>query len=179
MKARKTRDTEREITAQPKAILTELANDEPTEEGLSMDPEDMGRSFIRYATEQGNYEGSPQRTLDIQGGSASDGSMENAHFSADGSIWENTVNLAMEGDGVDNINNEASPGQPDDSDEFDPMSPDVERGVAQIDLTESVIDEASLLDEETDVLGEVIEPQPITEDSGTHGKRRRSPARRG
>lgn len=82
--------------SQPKPISEDVGTHEPTEEGLSIDPEEMGQST---------------------------------------------------GD------------QP-------------ARGVAEIDLTKSVIEEASLLDDEADVQGEVIPKQPRTEDSGHHTSRR-------
>jgi hypothetical protein len=172
MKARKIRENspEREITAQPKELGSELATAEPAEEGLSIDPEDMGKSFIRYATEQGNFESSAQRELAITGESASDAALQGAHFSDEGTIWETTVDLSLERNTAD--------GSADGSPAISDSDEEPERGISEIDLTESAIDEASLLDEEADVLGEVIEPAPTTEDSGTHGKPRGGHARR-
>jgi len=45
------------------------------------------------------------------------------------------------------------------------------RGVAEVDLTASVIEEASLLDEESSVLGEAISKQPRTEDAPASRRR--------
>ena len=56
MKARK-KAREPRVTAQPKPIISEVSGAEPVpEEGLSVDPEELGQSFLRYATEQGNFE---------------------------------------------------------------------------------------------------------------------------
>jgi hypothetical protein len=122
------RAQKKQLTARPKSIPEDVAIDEPSEEGLSVEPEEMGQSFLRYATEQGT-----------RGGSDED--FEPALVDSDD----------------------------DESDEAD----EAPRGVAEIDLTESVIDEASLLDEESDVLGEVIPKQPRTEDGGRHKSRGR------
>jgi len=164
-----------EITAQPRSLLEELATTEPSEEGLSVDPEELGKSFIRYATEQGNFEGSAQRELSIAGEAASDNALQSAHFSEEGTIWDSTVDLTMEHDGVDGATLAASPRNPDE--DQGERADDAQRGVAEIDLTESAIDEGSLLDDEADVLGEVIEPYPTTDDADSHGRRRGGDAR--
>lgn len=178
MKARKIPAVEGrpEITAQPKSMLEEVATTAPSEEGLSVDPEEMGKSFIRYATEQGNFESSSQRELAIGGEAASDAALQGAHFSEEGTIWDSTVDLTMENDGVDGATLAASPRNPDDDE--DERADEIERGVAEIDLTESAIDEGSLLDDEADVLGEVIEPMPETDDTASHAKRRGRPVPR-
>jgi len=178
MKARKIPavQAEPEITAQPKSLLEELATTAPSEEGLSVDPEEMGKSFIRYATEQGNFEGSAQRELAISGEAASDAALQGAHFSEEGTIWDSTVDLTLENDGTDGATLAAAPASPEQDE--DERADEIQRGVAEIDLTESAIDEGSLLDDEADVLGEVIEPALNTDDAGSSGKRRAGNARR-
>lgn len=173
MKAKKTR-----VTAQPKPISNEVATRQPTEEGLSIDPEDMGQSFLRYATEQGNYEGmrgEGAEELSPAGAPASDEAHEGTHFSAESTIWKNTVDMVVGSSDVDDVTNEAAPPLP----EGDPLDAEVEHayapegGTAEVDLTENAIDEASLLDEEADLLGEVVVKSPRTDDAPLDKPRRR------
>lgn len=121
------RAQKRRVTARPKPYSNDVGFLDPVEEGLSIDPDDLGQSFLRYATAGG---------------------------------------------GEDNISSTPPPAplleEEEESDEL--YAP---RGVAEIDLTESVIEEASLLDEESDVLGETIPKQPRTEDGGHHRSRGR------
>lgn len=166
----------KQLTAQPKPISDDLGSYEPIGEGLSIDPEEMGQSFLRYATEQANYEterGDGLEELAPDGEAASDDALDSAHFSPDASIWGNTVDLATGAGRIDDLTREAVPPLPEDEDDELDSEPRVRRGVAEIDLTESVIEEASLLDEESDVLGEVIPKEPRTEDGGHHKSRPR------
>jgi hypothetical protein len=149
------------VTARPRALRD--AGEDNTEEGLSIDPEQMGQSFLRYATQPGASAPDGLPELYADGAAASDRAEEGSHFSSDASIWENTANAALEYGSIDEVTGEAVPPPLDDDQEMGEPS---ERGVVEVDLTESVIDEASLLDEESDVLGEVVPKQPRTEDTG-------------
>jgi hypothetical protein len=169
------RSEEKHVTAQPKPISDDVGTHELREDGLSIEPEEMGQSFLRYATEQANYEterGAGVDELFPDGESGSDDALDSAHFSPDASIWRNTVDLAAGTRRIDDLTRESVPPVPEEDDELGPELR-VRRGVAEIDLTESVIEEASLLDEESEVLGEVIPKEPRTEDGGHHKSRPR------
>jgi hypothetical protein len=169
MKARK-KVREPRVTAQLKPIISEAsAAAHATEEGLSVDPEELGQSFLRYATEQGNFEstqGAGPRGLFPQGEPPTDAALQGTHFSADATVWDATVDLVVENDGVDAVTNDIAPPLPD----GESRAP-AERGFARVDLTKSVIEEASLLDEESEQLGETIPKDSRTEDTGGHSGR--------
>lgn len=156
----------RPVTAQPRSVRDETLVD-TAEEGLSIEPEQMGQSFLRYATgNQSEARGTPE--LHADGAPASDEPADGAHFSTDASIWENTASTLLEHGGTDPLNEQlADPALSDEEeDESEPA-----RGVTEVDLTASVIEEASLLDEESSVLGETIPKQPRTDDTGSRGRR--------
>jgi hypothetical protein len=123
------RAQKRRVTARPKPTSNDVGFSDPVEEGMSIDPEEMGQSFLRYATSGGTGE-------------------------------DNASNMTPPTSLIDQH-----------EDELDDMTP--RRGVTEVDLTESVIEEASLLDDESDVLGEVIPKEPRTEDGGHHRSRKR------
>ncbi|HEX6242904.1 MAG TPA: hypothetical protein VFZ61_18450 [Polyangiales bacterium] len=162
---------QKRVTAQPRPISDEIGTREPPEEGLSIEPEEMGQSFLRYATEQASTEtqrGDYTADLTPDSEAASDAALDSPHFSADDSVWTNTVNVAVGSGGVDDVTRAAQPPVPVDEEAQEQdwgADQRAKRGVMEIDLTESVIDEASLLDEESDVLGEVITKEPRTEDA--------------
>jgi hypothetical protein len=147
------------VSARLRSLRNESVSDD-AEEGLSLDPDQLGERFLDYAT--GNSlparDGIPE--LDVNGAPASDQSVDGTHFSTAASIWENTVGTAIGQGGEDDLAGEAIPSELDDEEQRP------ERGVAEVDLTASVIDEASLLDDESSVLGETIPKQPRTEDTG-------------
>jgi hypothetical protein len=164
------RSEEKQVTAQPKPISDDVGTHELREDGLSIEPEEMGQSFLRYATEQTNFEtqrggGAAELTPDSE--PASDAALDSPNFSPDDSVWTNTVNVAMGYGDVDEVTRAAQPAVPEGEEDEEAWGADqrAKRGVMEIDLTESVIDEASLLDEESDVLGEVIAKEPNTEDA--------------
>ena len=164
------RARDKRVTAQPKPISSDVGTREPPEEGLSIDPEEMGQSFLRHATGQANYEterGAGLAELSPEGEPLTDDVLDDVHFSPDSTIWRQVVELAAGSRRIEDLTREAVPPLPEEDDERE-RETGVRRGVAEIDLTESVIDEASLLDEESDVLGEVIQKEPRTEDIGHH-----------
>lgn len=153
-----------DVSARPRP-LREESPAEGAEEGLSLDPEQLGERFLDYAT--GNSlparDGLPE--LHADGAPASDEAVDGSHFSTDATPWENTANIAIENGGVDDdIAGEALPSELDELDELDRAEP--KRGVAEVDLTANVIQEASLLDDESSVLGETIPKEPRTDDTG-------------
>ena len=174
-------DEELEITAQPKAISEELGTKPTWESGLSVDADDLGRHFLSDATEQGNYEstqGGDNADLWVNTSGPTDDPLTGPNFEADRSVWENTVSLSMQSGGPDGASNQVSPAIPSDEDENTDGLHLVDRE-QDVDLTEPVIQEASLLDHETDVLGETEAPETRTDDSNTHGKKRGGHARSG
>lgn len=147
-------------SARPRSLRNQSRADQP-EEGLSLDPEQLGERFLDYAT--GNSRPAPDEIPELQltGAPASDEAVDGSHFSTGASNWENTVGVAMERDEDDELTDEAMAYEPGEDTEQEP-----ERGVAEVDLTASVIKEASLLDDESSVLGETIPKQPRTDDTG-------------
>jgi hypothetical protein len=139
---------------------------EPPEEGLSVDADELGPSFLRYATEQANFETARATPLELAPsvGPASDDPPRGPTATAS-NLWERTV------DGVLASQNAVDPEQPQpmepgDEESQERDSPEPRRGVAQIDLNASVIEEGTLLDVEGEELGEVIPADPATEDTG-------------
>jgi hypothetical protein len=165
---------ELEITAQPKSIPSELATPE-RDSGLSVDPEDLGRNFLSDAMEQGNFEsqrGGESADMWVNSAPPSDEALVGPNFESDRSIWENTVSMSMENGGPEGAQHDVSPDALMDDGQDDGLRM-IDRDADSIDLTESVIHEASLFDHETDVLGET-EPPPeaVTDDSKSRGKKR-------
>jgi hypothetical protein len=148
------------VSARPRSLRHQSPAD-PVEEGLSLDPEQLGERFLDYAT--GNSRPAPDGIPELQltGAPASDEAVDGSHFSTSASTWENTVRVAMEQGKDDDITEDVIPSELAEDTEREP-----ERGVAEVDLTASVIKEASLLDEESSVLGETIPKQPRTDDTG-------------
>lgn len=150
------------VTARPRSLRSE-ARDGHAESGLSIEPEEMGQSFLRYATESGQeLEQEPVPELHADSAPPSDEPLDGSNFSSGASIWEATADLVTEHGDVDAVTDEALPAIPDQEEDADA---EPVRGVLEVDLTKSVIDEASLLDEESSVLGETVPKQPRTDDA--------------
>ena len=142
----------------------ELAPIEPPEEGLSVDPEELGASFLRYATEQGNFEGARAVPLEFAppAGPASDDAPREPS-GATGNLWDRTVAAAIADEPVrDSGEVDLQQLEPEEGKPEEPA-----RGVVQIDLNANVIEEGTLLDAEGEELGEVIPADPATDDERT------------
>jgi len=157
---RKQDDEELELTAQPRTLGEDFEGAEEREPGLSVDPDDLGVNFLKEATEQGNFEGE----LRGDGADPSDAALTSPNFESDHDIWENTVNLTMQS--ATELDEVALVEEEDDAldEELDESD--------GLNLTESTIHSGSLLDSETDELGETREPNAITDDTNTHAKPR-------
>ncbi|MEY4514918.1 MAG: hypothetical protein RLZZ450_7040 [Pseudomonadota bacterium] len=164
-------DEENEITAQPKSMPEELGMLVGHEQGLSVDPDDLGRAFLSDATEQGNFEsarGGENDDLWASSSSSSDEALSGPNFDVDKDVWENTVNLTLQ-NGAGSISDPLI--EDEDSDNDDGLHAIEDRDSGDIDLTQSSVQEASLFDHEADELGETEEPHVlITEDAHTHAK---------
>jgi len=167
MSADKRLDETREITAQPKRMRDELRESPVVEQGLSIDPDDLGQQFLSEGTEQGNFESLEAEGVDlsITGNPLSDAALPGPSFEVDQTVWDSTVDLSLQTGGVDEVAAEATTRTGD-----EPLDEGDE--ARDLDLTDDVIREASLLDEESDELGEVESPEPKTDDHGTHRRRR-------
>lgn len=183
MSARDKDHEELEVTAQPKTLPEELPMAAPTPEvGLSVDPEDLGRQFLSGATEQQNFESyraGETADLWINTAGPSDEPLPGPNFENEGTVWESTVELSMQSGGPEGAQALVSPATVDDEDSqsdglrlIDPLEGD-------IDVTEPVVQEASLLDHEAEELGQTVEPELRTDDSKSHGKKRGGHARKG
>lgn len=168
---------EQELTAQPKGLPEEVGTTSVLESGLSMDPEDLGRQFLSDAVEQGNFEsqrGGEAFDLWLSSNPLGDAALTGPNFEVDHSVWESTASLALQNGSPELAQQAASPRTPssdgeqrEDEEDYEGIGAD-----GDIDLTESVIQEASLLDHEADELGETESPSLSTDDNHTHAKRR-------
>jgi len=164
-------DEETEITAQPKSLREELAVQVGHEQGLSVDPEDLGRTWLSDATEQGNFEsarGGENDDLWASSAASSDEALPGPNFEVDKDVWENTVSLMLQ-------NGEGAVSNPlvedEDSANDDGLHAIADRESGDIDLTQSTVQEASLFDHEVDEPGETEGPHTvITEDSHMHAR---------
>src|SRR5262249_1727447 len=96
----------RRVSAQPRPLSDDIGTREPTEEGLSIDPEEMGQSFLRYATEQDNYEtqrGGSAAELTPDSEPGTDDALDSPNFSPDASVWENTVDVASSAGRIEDV----------------------------------------------------------------------------
>jgi len=130
---RKPIEFDQDVTARPRPILEELSKRPFAESGLSVDPEDLGTRFLNDATEQNNFEssdGGDASELSIIEGAPSDEALSGPNFDPDHDVWEQTVDLALDSEGLDGTRAAAPSG-----------------GTQQ---DQAVTDETSLLDEEED-----------------------------
>lgn len=165
---------ELEVTAQPKGVPDELGTSPMQDPGLSVDPEDLGRQFLSEATEQRNYEslrGGEAADMWTNSAAPSDEALPGPNFEGERTIWENSVSMAMENGGARGAHERIAPPRPDDDDDWQDDGMDAPK-TGDIDLTDSVIQEASLLDHEAEELGETEAPNIQTEDGHSHGKQR-------
>jgi hypothetical protein len=88
------------VTARPKTMRSELSASPIAEPGLSVDPDELGEQFLRDATEQGNSESlrSEPPELSIVDGAPSDDALVGPNFDPDHDVWEQTVDLTLQGD---------------------------------------------------------------------------------
>jgi hypothetical protein len=174
MSGRRTRDEledEPEITAQPTGIPEELASRGPNHEvGLSVDADELGRNFLSDATEQGNFESEYDESVEryVSEESRNDDALAGPNFDAGSDVWENTVNLTLQGG--------EAPVGPLVDDHIDGMrvveDEDEQTESDDVDLTQNTVTDASLLDRESDEYGETESPEVTTEDAHTHAKKR-------
>jgi hypothetical protein len=156
-----------DITAHPIGAPEELGHRVAHEVGLSVDAEDLGRNFLSDATEQGNFESTYDDSIELSEGPQSDDALVGPNFEERNDIWENTVNLTLQG------GEEDEPLVDDHVDGLRFMEDDDEQTSSdELDLTENVLHEASLLDQEGEELGETKSPSLRTEDSRSHKKPR-------
>jgi hypothetical protein len=175
MSGRRTRDEleedEPEITAQPIGMPEQLASRGPNHEvGLSVDADELGRNFLSDATEQGNFESAYDESVEryVSEESRNDDALAGPNFDPDSDVWENTVNLTLQG-------GEALMG-PLVDDHIDGMrvveGEDEQTESDDVDLTQNTVTDASLLDREGDEYGETASPEVTTEDAHTHAQKR-------
>lgn len=88
------------VTARPKTIRSELSASPVAQAGLSVDPDELGERFLTEATEQSNFEslGSEPPELSIVDGAPSDDPLVGPNFDPDHDVWEQTVDLTLQGD---------------------------------------------------------------------------------
>lgn len=172
MSSRKMEETP-EITARPKSLTDDLVYEPTVEPGLSVTPEELGQVFLSDAMEQANFEsarGGDTPEIDITGPSPTDGALTGANWE-NGSIWEHTINMSLQEGSLEEVRTEASP---EGNAQVQGLEGD-EAGGHNVDVTSANIHEASLLDYETDELGEVASPE-VDADEQESGARRHASA---
>jgi hypothetical protein len=165
-------EPDRELTARPRRAAEDLTTRPVSEQGLSIDPEDIGRQWLSDATEQGNFEsssGGDTPEISITGGAPSDDPLPGPNFESDHSVWESTVELSMQSGGPDEALEDVSP-------EGNEQSQGLTFGAREVDLSGESVTEMSLLDEEGEELGDTVAPDINAEDDG--GRRRPGAGRR-
>jgi len=165
-----------DFTAQPVGLPEELAVHLRTDEGLSIEPEEMGRQFLGDAVEQGDFEPVPDANddeLNPDSAPRSDAAITGPNIEAEDDVWENTVNETLEAGGSDRALDELAPAAASVERERDELEDAAEQREAfdEMDLSSPNEREASLFDHEGDELGEVESPELNTEDA--HHSRRR------
>lgn len=159
-----------EPTARPRPISQELPAGAFAEEGLSVDPEDLGAQFLISATEQKNFESlRPAETaeLSIASGAASDEPLVGPNMDVDRSLWEQSVDLTLQSGALEPPTLDAAQH---DEEQWSQQA-DAPRGV---NLLERDIQEGSLFDEEGDEPGGAEAPAVDTDDSTPNGRRDRT-----
>lgn len=159
------------ITAQPTGLPEEMAHRGPSHEvGLSVDADELGRNFLSDATDQGNFESEYDESIEryVSEEARSDDALSGPNFESGNDVWENTVNLTLQGGEAaqgplvdDRVDGERFFEDDDEETESD-----------SVDLTENTVRDASLLDSESDEYGETKSPTLTTEDAHTHAKKR-------
>jgi hypothetical protein len=127
--------------------------------------------------EQGNFEsqtGAEASDMELIATASSDEALPGPNFEGDRTVWENTISLTLQSGGSEQAQEELSPAltSDDDDEEQDELDGLHALDGADIDLTEPVVQEASLLDHETDELGETEAPNVVTDDSKSRSKKR-------
>jgi hypothetical protein len=172
------------ITARPKSLADEFEGlEREDQEGLAVSPEQLGTQFLEDAVEEGdNLVSLDERSdLDVTAASLSDQAFTGPNFEANQDVWENTVNFTLQ-EGAEESYEALDPApaavelEDPDPEEFLDLSSPEER---DLDLTESSVHEASLFDHEAGELGEVEEPDLITDDTRTHAHLRGGHSPRG
>jgi hypothetical protein len=163
------------ITVWPRAAPDGVGSIPPPESGLSVEPEEIGAQFLSNATEQGlsDWPDAPEEDSAVFEGVVDDdgGGFDEASFEADPRGWERRITRLLR---LGNFQSRPVPktgtrrALPDDSAREDHLG----HALDEIDLTDEAIQEASLLDHESEELGEVESPKLRTDDTHTHGRRR-------
>jgi hypothetical protein len=92
-----------EITARPRSVSDEIAREDPTvDQGLSVDPEDLGSRYLSEAVEQGDFSSDPpaEAQASLFEPPAGDEPLVGPNFETERSIWEQTVDLTLQTGGA-------------------------------------------------------------------------------
>jgi hypothetical protein len=138
-----------------------------SESGLSVDPEDLGTHFLSEAIEQGNFHsvsGGQGLELSIASSPPSDEALAGPNFESEHSVWEQTVDLALQNPELQGMSGTGEPAGTQ-QEERDNLGRD-----SDVRTTDSHIRELSLFDRESDEPGETTEPEAPAEDGGRHAR---------
>jgi hypothetical protein len=167
-KSRKKRAANAEPTARPRPISQELPAGAFVEEGLSVDPEDLGAHFLVGATEQRNFESlrpADLAELSITSGAASDEPLVGPNMDVEQTPWEQAVELTLQSGSREPPTLEAAVGADEEEDR--------DAGSREVNLLGASIKEGSLFDED-DEPGDTEAPRTTTDDSAPNGVRDRT-----
>jgi hypothetical protein len=151
--AKKTPD----ITAQPRPIMEEMISGKSLDDGLSVDPEDLGSHFLSEATEQGNFQsvhGGQGLEMSLASAPPVDAESSGPDVESDTSVWDQTVDLALQNAGTERTS------------EVEVTEEDARESRTSV----SHIRELSLFDREGAEAGETTEPEALAEDGGRHAR---------
>ena len=154
-------DDPHEITAQPRPITDEMISGLNVEHGLSVDPDDLGSHFLSEATEQGDFQpilSGQGYELSLASAPPDDPELAGANLEPDASVWEQTVDLALQNVGVEPVAIGAA---------------DIETQLEEREQARhsvSHIRELSLFDREGAEDGETTTPEAVAEDGGRHAR---------
>ena len=156
-----------DFTVGAKASRQQIAKRAVPEDGLSVNPDELGTRFLSDATEQSNFEGELVPELSLSGGASSDAAVPNGDES-DGTLWDHTIRRARRSD-VREIRDIAL--RDDDERGVDPDSPDdqssehVPRTAGRtVDVHRARTVDASLFDDEDEESGEIRTPDVNADD---------------
>lgn len=160
MAARHPERTRRSVTAKPKPVEDVLARDRGLDVGLSIDPEDIGARTLEEATEAKGRTPRSASEVSLTDPPPTDDALPGPAFEEERTVWAQSVEQTI---AEDPSGDRPPPPDPEeDEDALDDLT---------VDVTARGAREASLLDHEADVLGEVESPDTETDDTDRARKR--------
>jgi hypothetical protein len=148
-----------QITARPRSIADEFANDE-AEVGLSIEPEEMGEWVLRAAAQEDvTITGRGHDLMSLTDSAPSDEALPGPNFNSADGVWGQSIEASLQAGGIDETRGdpqiEDDDEREDDEDDDEPPS---------VDFRSNRVRDASLYDEPAGEDDDTIEPIVRTED---------------